>query len=226
MGKYNVVLFDLDGTLLDTLGDLTASTNYALRQYGLPERMLTEIRSYVGNGVENQIRCACPASVDASVFAGVLTVYKSHYASHADILTKPYDGISEMLSALKREGFRIGVASNKFEEAAVPICRKYFADQLDAVAGESAVCPRKPDPTMLFRLMEKLGGNPQNTLYIGDSDVDIRTGKAAGLRVISCAWGFRDRSFLEKVRYELIPEAEKTDLIDSPDQILSLLINN
>ncbi|MBQ0009743.1 MAG: HAD-IA family hydrolase [Ruminococcus sp.] len=223
MGKYKVALFDLDGTLLDTLGDLTASTNYALRHFGLPERTAEEVRSYVGNGVENQIRCACPDSVDESVFAGVLAAYKTHYAAHADILTKPYDGVLGTLSALKREGFRIGVASNKFEEAAVPICRKYFGDLLDAVAGESALCPRKPNPAMLFRLLDELGCEAKDAVYVGDSDVDIKTGKAAGIRVISCSWGFRDRSFLVRSRKEWLFETDITDLADFPSDLLSLL---
>lgn len=222
MRKYKVVLFDLDGTLLDTLGDLTASTNYALRQYGLPERTESEVRSYVGNGVENQIRCACPDGVDDSVFLDVLSAYKAHYASHADILTKPYDGINEMITELKRRGIRIGVASNKFEEAAVPICRKYFGDLLDAVAGESVSCPRKPDPTMLFRLLDELGCGARDAIYVGDSDVDVRTGAAAGIRTVSCTWGFRDRSFLISARKKWLSETETTDLIDTPSALFDL----
>ena len=182
------ILFDLDGTLLDTLGDLTDATNYALRHHGYPERTIGEIRTFVCNCAANQIRLSAPAGVD---YEAVLATYKPYYDTHCQIKTAPYPGILQALEELK--DYPMAVVSNKPHSAVTVLSKRYFGDIY--ARGEQSDCPRKPEPDMVYRTMEALG--VEKCVYVGDSEVDVRTAKHAGVPCLSVLWGFRDREVLE-----------------------------
>ena len=184
------LLFDLDGTLLDTLGDLTDATNYALSQFGLPLRTQQEIRSFVGNGAKRQITLAMGAEEDDPRVDTVLAVYKQYYNAHCQIRTAPYAGIPEALALLA--DFPMAVVSNKPHSATKALAEKFFPGMY--ARGEQTGIPRKPAPDMIFRTMEDLG--VERCVYIGDSEVDILTAQNAGVPCLSVLWGFRDREQL------------------------------
>lgn len=187
------LLFDLDGTLLNTLEDLKDATNYALQLYGYPEKSLEEIRRVVGNGAANQIRKSLPEGTAEERVQTVLKTYKDYYADHCQIKTAPYGGVLEAMEALKKE-YPVAIVSNKPDGAVKTLCRQYFGDTF--ALGESADCPRKPAPDMVKKGMAAIGAD--RCIYIGDSEVDILTAKNAGVPCLSVLWGFRDREMLEE----------------------------
>ncbi len=182
------LLFDLDGTLLDTLGDLHNSVNHALSVYGYPQRTLMEIRSFVGNGARLLARTSMPADKDN--VDEVLAAFQAHYKDHSNILTGPYAGIPEALAELKE--FPMAIVSNKPDYAVKDLCRAYFPGVY--ALGEVAGCPRKPAPDMLQKAMADLGVD--TCIYIGDSEVDIETARNTGVPCLSVTWGFRDEDVL------------------------------
>ena len=182
------ILFDLDGTLLDTLGDLHAATNHVLTQFGYPCRSIREVCRFVGNGAAQLIRLAVPEGAD---WEPVLAAFQSWYAAHCDILTRPYAGIPEVLAQLGAE-YPLAVVSNKPDRAVKELASIYFPTLF--ARGEDVDCPRKPAPDMVFQAMQALGA--QRCIYIGDSDVDIQTAKNAGVPCISVTWGFRSEEEL------------------------------
>lgn len=186
------IIFDLDGTLLDTLGDLHAATNAVLRQFGYPERTIDEVRRFVGNGAQQLIRLAVPEGEQGNV-AQVLAAFQSYYAAHCDILTKPYEGIPEMLEQLGGK-YPLAVVSNKPDRAVKELAKIYFPTLY--ARGESTDCPRKPAPDMVFKAMEALGA--QRCIYVGDSEVDVKTAQNAHVPCLSVTWGFRDVKTLEQ----------------------------
>ena len=185
------VIFDLDGTLLNTLDDLADATNAALRHFGFPERTTEEVRRFVGNGAERLIRLALPETATDPDVMEVLSWYKDYYAAHSQIKTRPYEGILEVLAAVKAE-FPVAVVSNKPDEATKLLCKQYFGDVY--ALGEGSAMPRKPAPDMVRRAMEDIGA--QTCVYVGDSEVDVLTAKNAGVPCLSVLWGFRDRDTL------------------------------
>ncbi len=185
------ILFDLDGTLLDTLGDLLDATNYALTACGYPERTLPELRSFVGNGAENQIRLSLPEGASPEEVQRVLAVYKSYYTAHCQIKTAPYPGIPEALAAL--DGVPMAIVSNKPDAAVKALCAEHFPGIF--ALGERPGCPRKPAPDMLYQAMKAIG--VERCVYVGDSEVDVTTAKNAGIPCLSVTWGFRDKAVLE-----------------------------
>ena len=185
------VLFDLDGTLLDTLEDLLDATNYALRTYGYPARTLPQLRAVVGNGAANQIRKSLPEGTPEDVVQQVLAVYKPYYTAHCQNKTAPYPGISQALQVLK-EKYPVGIVSNKPDAAVKALCADWFPGIY--ALGESADCPRKPAPDMVHKAMAAIGA--EDCIYIGDSEVDILTAKNADVRPLSVCWGFRDKDEL------------------------------
>ena len=185
------VIFDLDGTLLNTLDDLTDATNAALRHFGCPERSKEEVRQFVGNGAERLIRLALPGNEDDPEATEVLSWYKDFYAAHSQIKTRPYEGILEALEAVKAE-FPVAVVSNKPDNATKLLCKQYFGDVY--ALGEGSAMPRKPAPDMVHRAMVDIGA--QSCIYVGDSEVDVLTAKNAGVPCLSVLWGFRDRETL------------------------------
>ena len=182
------IIFDLDGTLLDTLGDLHAATNHVLAKFGYPQRTIEEVCRFVGNGAERLIRLAVPEGAD---WVPVLAAFQVHYAANCDILTKPYDGITEALTLLG-EKYPLAVVSNKPDRAVKELAKIYFPTLF--ARGESTDCPRKPAPDMVKKAMEALGVD--RCIYVGDSDVDILTAKNAGVPCISVTWGFRSEEEL------------------------------
>ena len=200
MGKYKAVLFDLDGTLLDTLDDLTDSVNVILERYGFPRQERKEVRRYLGNGSERLMRAVLPKNINEADFAKYLEEYKVYYEGHKEEKTGPYPGIPELLWELHRRGLKIGVVSNKFDLAVKGLCEKYFSPCIDGAVGEmeSAGIRRKPAPDMVFAAAEWLGVAIEDCLYVGDSEVDILTAENAGMDCISVCWGFRDEEELRE----------------------------
>ena len=180
------ILWDLDGTLLDTLGDLTDAVNYALAQFGYPARTLEEVRRFVGNGARKLIERAIPDGADADA---VFETFRTYYDAHCRIKTKPYDGILEALAVLGQK-YPMAIVSNKPDSAVKPLCAEFFPGLY--ARGESADCPRKPAPDMVFKAMEAIG--VQRCIYVGDSEVDVLTAKKAGMPCLSVLWGFRDKA--------------------------------
>ena len=193
---YHTAIFDLDGTLLDTLQDLADSANYALALHHLPARTVDEVRQFVGNGVGLLIRRAVPAGTAEELERQVLRDFRAHYLLNMENKTAPYPGIPELLDALGAAGVPTAVVSNKFDGAVKGLCQNYFGDRIGAAIGESQGVARKPAPDTVFRALAELGMPREGAVYVGDSDVDIETAKNAGLPCISVSWGFRSRSFL------------------------------
>ena len=186
------ILFDLDGTLLNTLEDLLDATNYALAQCGYPARTLSELRRFVGNGAENQIRMSLPAGASPEEVERVLKIYKPYYTEHCQVKTRLYDGIWESLAILK-EKYPIAVVSNKPDAAVKTLCGQMFPGIF--ALGEAPDCPRKPAPDMVHKACRAIGVD--TCVYVGDSEVDVRTAKNAGVPCLSVLWGFRDREDIE-----------------------------
>ena len=186
------ILFDLDGTLLDTLEDLLDATNYALKAFDFPERTLPELRRFVGNGALNQIRLSCPEGTAPETVQEVLSVYKPYYTEHCQIKTKPYQQIPEVLAQLQGK-YPLAIVSNKPDSAVKALCADYFPGIY--ALGEAADCPRKPAADMVYKAMEAIG--VEKCIYVGDSEVDVLTANNAGVPCLSVLWGFRDEEDME-----------------------------
>lgn len=209
--KYKLAVFDLDGTILNTLEDLADSTNYALRENGLPERSIEQVRCFVGNGIRKLMERAVPAGSDEALICRVHESFTAHYKEHCADKTRAYDGILELLRALREAGCMTAVVSNKADYGVQTLCQDYFPGLFDFAVGEREGIRRKPNPDSVNEILEKLNVRRADAVYIGDSDVDIETAKNAGLACISVTWGFRDREFL------LRHGAEK--LVEKPEEI-------
>ena len=212
-----IVIFDLDGTLLNTLDDLADSTNYALSKFGYPTRTIEEVRQFVGNGVAKLIERAIPDGKNNSNFEKCLSIFKENYAQNMYNKTAPYNGIIEMLSNLKSKGIKIAVVSNKFDLAVKELCKKYFEGFIDFAAGENEAqgINKKPAPDTVLSVLRKFSFSPEDAIYVGDSDVDIMTAKNSKMPYISVTWGFRDEKFLL--------ENGATILINAPSEIYNHL---
>lgn len=211
---YSTYIFDLDGTLLSTLGDLAASCNHALRTNNMPERSISEVRQFVGNGVRKLMERAVPQGTDDNATEKALADFKAHYSLHSLDTTQPYPGIMTLLNALHARGKRVAVVSNKFCAATKELCAHFFNGLVDVAIGEMEGIKRKPAPDTVNEALRQLGTTASDAVYIGDSDVDIATARNAGMPCISVTWGFRDRDFL------LAHGA--TTLVDSPMEILDM----
>lgn len=196
MKDYKAYIFDLDGTLLNTLDDLAASVNYALGCMAMPVRTVDEVRRFVGNGVRKLMERAVPEGTSETTIDEALSTFRSYYLLHSADNTRPYDGIMELLRELKSRGKLIAVVSNKFDAATKELCSQYFGSYVDVAIGESDTVARKPSPDGINEALRLLGVSSSESVYIGDSDVDILTAKNSGLPCISVLWGFRDRDFL------------------------------
>ena len=213
---YKIAIFDLDGTLLDTLEDLYLAVNAALARHSLPSRTRDEVRMFVGDGVEMLIRRAVPAGTDEDATLTVLADFKTVYAAICEDHTRPYDGILAVLSALRDQGVRVAVVSNKFDAATKRLCTKYFGDLVEVAIGEKAGVRKKPAPDTVYEALRELGGSAQGAVYIGDSDVDIKTAGNCGMPCISVTWGLRDKEFLV--------ENGATTLVRTPEELVSFII--
>lgn len=192
------ILFDLDGTLLDTLDDLTASVNHMLAAFGYPGRSRDFVRQAVGNGVRKLIVRALPGGEDAARVDECLNAFRAHYAENLDVMTRPYPGVMALLQSLPGAGIRAGVVSNKYDGAVKALCAKHFGGLLGAAIGEQPGFGRKPAPDSALAALRALGAAPENALYVGDSDVDVETARNAGLKCVGVSWGFRPRESLER----------------------------
>ena len=196
MHKYKTYIFDLDGTLLSTLADLAASTNYALRTHHMPERSLDEVRRFVGNGVKKLMERAIPDGLNNPLFEETFATFRQHYMQHNLDTTQPYPGIMQLLEQLKGEGKNIAVVSNKFYAATRELCRHFFGDLVPVAIGEREDIRKKPAPDTVIEALRELGVDKEGAVYIGDSVVDIMTAKNSGMPCVSVLWGFRDKEFL------------------------------
>lgn len=214
--KYKAVVFDMDGTLLDTLKDLANSTNFALKACGFPKRTADEIKSFVGNGVKKLIELSVPEGTSKEEKEKCLIIFEKHYLAHSQVDTKPYDGIIDLLTELKKRGIKTGVVSNKYHEALISVCDRFFGSLIDYAVGEKEGVPKKPAPDAVFECLKQLNSTKQDTIYVGDSDVDIKTAKNAELFFVGVSWGFRDEKFLRDNKADTI--------INVPTALLSLQI--
>ncbi|MBR3991411.1 MAG: HAD family hydrolase [Clostridia bacterium] len=188
--KYDLVIFDMDGTVLDTLGDLTAALNHTLRGQGFPEHTRDEVKSYIGNGVKMLLKRGAPEGTDDKTLAEMYKTYVEYYFSHLDVSTKPYDGITELLHKLGESGVKRALLSNKTDMAARSLCDEYFPGLFDLAHGEREGVPRKPAPDGVFEILREIGIPAERTLYVGDSGVDLETARRAGLDCVIVDWGY------------------------------------
>lgn len=198
MMTYSTYIFDLDGTLLDTLGDLTASVNYAMRTHGMPEHSIDDVRRFVGNGVRKLMERAIPQGTGNPLFEETFATFRQYYMAHSLDTTKPYEGIPETLVELQKRGCRLAVVSNKMMAATQELIRHFFPGTIEVAIGEHEAegIRKKPAPDTVLAALRQLGVGKEGAVYVGDSDVDIMTARNSGLPCISVLWGFRDRDFL------------------------------
>ena len=194
--KYDLVLFDLDGTLLDTLEDLADAVNHALSAAGFPTRSLEEVRRFIGNGVGKLIERSVPQDVPAETRSHILADFRARYSQHVNDKTRPYPGVDALLTALGKAGVATAVNSNKMDSAVQALCEAHFPGRLSAALGERAEIPRKPSPEGALQLMARLKASPARTLYVGDGVTDLQTAANAGIDAAWVSWGYRRREEL------------------------------
>ena len=215
MKKYNTIIFDLDGTLLNTIGDIADSVNYILKKYNHPIRTYEEILSYVGNGSKKLIEKALPEGRNTPNFKSIFEEYLNHYLRNNNIKTAPYEGIMELLDELYVKNYKLAIVSNKNDNNVKSLNKIYFGTYIETAIGESKNVKRKPAPDMVYNAINELSAGIERALYIGDSEVDILTAKNANMHCISVTWGFRDKEFLKENGAE--------HLIDEPCELLEFL---
>lgn len=213
--KYKAVIFDLDGTLLNTLEDLKNSVNYGLRTYAMPERTLEEIRHFVGNGVQRLIGLALPEGVSKEEEEKVFAAFKEHYKIHCNDKTDLYPGISDLLLELKQRGFPMAIVSNKLQEGVDALAEQYFKEYLTTAIGAKDGIRKKPAPDSVLEALRLLGVSREQAVFVGDSEVDIATARNAQMDCITVTWGFRTRKEQE--------EAGADTFVDRPKEIIPLL---
>lgn len=215
MKKYDTVIFDLDGTLLNTLDDLTDSVNYALELHGFPCRTIKEVRSFVGNGVARLMELAIPDGYSNPKYENCLTDFRNYYSKNMQNKTGTYNGILELLQQLSKEDYKLAIVSNKFDKAVKGLNQIYFQEYIKVAIGESENVSKKPAPDTVFKALEELCSTADKAVYVGDSEVDVKTAKNSGTISIGVTWGFRDRVVLEQ---------EGADhIIDRPEELLKII---
>lgn len=213
---YKLAIFDLDGTLLDTLGDLHSSVNFALRKFGFPERTIDEVRAFIGNGVVKLMERSTPEGVDSETQQRCLDIFRKHYLAHMSDTTAPYEGTAELLKKLRTDGVKIAVVSNKLHPAVEDLCESYFPGLIDKAVGVSVEEERKPSPINVIRTAELFEADFSECIYIGDSEVDVQTAYNAEVQCIGVTWGFRDRESLMANGCDFIAE--------TADEVYELII--
>ena len=193
---YSLAIFDLDGTLLDTLGDLCASVNFALRKFGFPERTIDEVRAFIGNGVVKLMERSTPDGIDSDTQQRCLDTFRKYYLQHMSDTTAPYSNVTELISELRKKGVKIAVVSNKLHPAVEDLCESYFPGLIDKAIGVSVEEERKPSPINVIKTMELYEADADNCIYIGDSEVDVQTAHNAKIKCIGITWGFRTKEEL------------------------------
>lgn len=210
-----LVIFDMDGTVLDTLDDLLTAMNHALGKNGYPLHTREEMKTFVGNGLYKMVVRALPEGTSEAVTDRVFVDFKGYYADHLNVDTKPYTGIKAILEALKANGIAAGISSNKFDPGAKALAETHFGPLIGLTVGESETVPKKPDPTGTRMLMEYFGADEKSTLYVGDSGVDLATAKNAGLNCVCVSWGFTPRPELIRLGADRI--------VDTPQALLQAI---
>lgn len=214
--QAEAVVFDLDGTLLDTLDDLATSVNFALTQHGLPARPVSEIRAFLGNGIRYLMRHAVGGRLSEAEDEAAFQTFRSHYVDHCLDKTKPYPGIMALLENLKAKGIKMAIVSNKLDPAVKELAARFFTGYVTSAVGERPGVRRKPCPDAVLAALDELGVKPTRAIYVGDSEVDIETAQAAGLPCALVLWGFRDEPFLRQ-----LPGAET--FIRRPEELLDVI---
>ena len=213
--RYDTVIFDLDGTLLNTLEDLTDSVNMVLKNEGYAPRTKEDVREFIGNGVKMLMERSLPPGTTEEEVLRCLSLFRPVYLKNMQNKTKPYDGIPAVLEKLKEMGVKVGVVSNKPHEATQEICRQYFHGNIDAAIGDNADRRNKPDPDNVYEALKQLGAEKDRTLYAGDSDIDMYTAQNAGLDSVGVTWGYRS--------LETLAEAGADYIIDEPERLIDLI---
>ena len=213
--KSQACIFDLDGTLLDTLQDLANSVNIALEDFGQPVRTVEEVRAVVGNGVRKLMQRAVPEGTDEDLGERIYERFLEVYDREKNHYTKPYDGILELIALLKARGIACAVLSNKNDDAVAALCEAHFPNCFEFTQGMRPGVAPKPAPDALFALCTRMGINPEDAVYIGDSEVDVKTAQAAGMRLVAVTWGFRSREMLAKTGAK--------EMIDAPRELIEKL---
>ena len=214
--KYKVILWDLDGTLLDTLQDLRDAVAHALTTHDLPPRSLTEIRAMVGNGIRKLVERAVPEGTAPAVTDRVFEEFRAYYALHCSDTTVPYAGIRKLLTELRAVGIRSAIVSNKADFATKNLVMKHFGDLVDFATGAREDMPKKPAPDMIAYALAEMHASPAEAVYIGDSEVDVKTAENASLPGIFVNWGFRDEAELRRAGARVI--------VSSPEELRGILI--
>ena len=215
MNRINTVIFDMDGTVLDTLDDLAASVNYVLQKYGMPARSKKEYRLFFGNGIRYALRCAVPPQYSDDVVDGMIPLFREHYNQHCLDRTVPYSGIPELMAELKKQGYKMAIVSNKIDSAVKELNHRFFSDFVSVAVGEKPGIRRKPAADTVLAALAELNSSADEAVCVGDSEVDLQTAGNAGLPCIAVLWGFRDKDFLS--------ENGATFFADTPNDILSIL---
>lgn len=213
--KYNTVIFDMDGTLLNTLEDLHDSLNAMLRKNGYSEKSLDEVRRFIGNGVGVLIKLALPKACTEEDFNRCAADFKETYKKNMQNKTRPFDGIRELLLELKQNNYKVAIVSNKFDPAVKALTKDYFGNLIPVAIGESAAVKRKPAPDCVLMAVKELGSDIRHTIYVGDSETDVRTAQNAGIPCVGVTWGYRGR--------KVLIEAGADYLIDTPGELMSIL---
>lgn len=206
MSKINTVIFDMDGTVLNTLDDLTTSVNYTMEKFGFPQRTLDEYRRAFGSGIRRAIELTVPEGTSQEVIDEMVTVFKEHYDVHCLDKTGPYVGIIELMRELKKRGYKMAIVSNKIDSAVKELNQKFFSEVIEVAIGEQDGIKRKPAPDMVVKALDELGSSAEKAVYIGDSEVDFATANNSNLPCISVLWGFRDKAYLEEIGAKVFAE--------------------
>ena len=215
MMNYNTLIFDLDGTLLNSLDDLADSVNHALEKLNYPLRSKEEICSFIGNGIEKLIELSVPEKTSYDKFAECLFLFKIHYSKNLKNKTKPYDGIMELLEYLKENEYKMAIVSNKFQDGVTELKDQYFSEYIQVAIGKSSERRKKPYPDSVLKAIEDLNSSKDKCLYIGDREVDFKTARNANIDFAGVAWGFRDKKILEDLGSDYI--------INTPNDLISIL---
>lgn len=215
--KYKAVIFDLDGTILDTIEDLASALNFSLRNNGFSEKSTDETRRMVGNGIRKLILRALPSDVSQELFEKIHKDFMTYYNEHCTDMTRRYDGVFEAVAQLKKDGYVVAVLSNKADFAVNKLCEYYYPGVFAVCSGEIAGVARKPSTEPVDLITSKLNLKPEECIYVGDSDIDVKTAKNSGMKCVSVDWGFRSRIDLIESGAEVI--------VDSPNEMISKICN-
>ena len=213
--KINTIIWDMDGTVLDTLTDLRESVNYVLGLYNMPPHSIEDYRRYFGSGIRHALECAVVPGTATDTIDEMIPLFKEHYDIHCLDNTCPYEGITEVMKNLKAAGYKMAIVSNKIDSAVKELNERFFSDSVDTAIGEREGIKRKPAPDMVEQALKELGSKKEESIYIGDTEVDLETARNSGLPCISVLWGFREKDYL-------INEGAVT-FADAPDELFGIL---